>query len=608
MAQKNLKFQISAVDRTKKAFGAVKKGLGGLTKAVFNFKTALVGAVGIGGLGILIKNSLEATDRIGKLSGVLGISTKDLQTFKLASQIGGLELETFAKGVRRFTDNIGDFADGVGEAKVTFEKLGITQADILPIQNDQVALLGLVADALNKVEDGAIKTKFAIEIFGGRGAELINILGGGSEALREFSKESQRFGALSERQVRSVEAFNDSVVRLKTVLFNIVNLIVANLTPALLKISESIRENLIERFDEAGKGINEFAKKFAFGILNAVEVAIAGISDFGNTTINVLNKLIRTINKIPFTGDDIAEIKFRFNFDKLSAEIQELIPLIQDIGEHTESVFGSVDKTTNRSKKLVGNFDMALATITQLNEKALRNFQQQVTNIGSTIALQIDAGLKGVSRTLAEVILLGKQFDEALKKIVQETLVSTLAFFIELGLRFGLIVLLEKIFGDRIKEALNSLGNQNDSLKTQKSLVAQILGIRSAQLVIEKGITEQKQKQNDQDSKKAGLNILSFATSFLPGFAEGGLLKRGQPAIVGERGAELVIPSANGQVFSNEDSRNILSGSGSGSTNVNFTIVANDTRDFDNLITKRRSLLVNLINQALNERGKEALV
>ena len=243
MAQKNLKFQISAVDRTKKAFGAVKKGLGGLTKAVFNFKTALVGAVGIGGLGILIKNSLEATDRIGKLSGVLGISTKDLQTFKLASQIGGLELETFAKGVRRFTDNIGDFADGVGEAKVTFEKLGITQADILPIQNDQVALLGLVADALNKVEDGAIKTKFAIEIFGGRGAELINILGGGSEALREFSKESTRFGALSEAQVRSVEAFNDSVVRLKTVLFNIVNLIVANLTPALLKISEGIREN-----------------------------------------------------------------------------------------------------------------------------------------------------------------------------------------------------------------------------------------------------------------------------------------------------------------------------------------------------------------------------
>jgi hypothetical protein len=36
--------------------------------------------------------------------------------------------------------------------------------------------------------------------------------------------------------------------------------------------------------------------------------------------------------------------------------------------------------------------------------------------------------------------------------------------------------------------------------------------------------------------------------------------------------------------------------------------MANDTRDFDTLIIKRRGLIVNLINQALNERGKEAIV
>ena len=51
MAQKNLKFQISAVDRTKKAFGAVKKGLGGLTKAVFNFKKTSMNAVGTSKIG-----------------------------------------------------------------------------------------------------------------------------------------------------------------------------------------------------------------------------------------------------------------------------------------------------------------------------------------------------------------------------------------------------------------------------------------------------------------------------------------------------------------------------------------------------------------------------
>ena len=61
----NLKFTISAVDRTKQAFAGIKKGLGSVTSALFNFKTAIAGAVGIGGIGLLVKNSLEATDRIG---------------------------------------------------------------------------------------------------------------------------------------------------------------------------------------------------------------------------------------------------------------------------------------------------------------------------------------------------------------------------------------------------------------------------------------------------------------------------------------------------------------------------------------------------------------
>ena len=92
----------------------------------------------------------------------------------------------------------------------------------------------------------------------------------------------------------------------------------------------------------------------------------------------------------------------------------------------------------------------------------------------------------------------------------------------------------------------------------------------------------------------------------IPFLASGGQLKAGQPAVVGERGAELIIPNNNSTVFSNSDTKKIL-GSGK-NVNVSFNIMANDTRDFDTLIIKRRGLIVNLINQALNERGKEAIV
>ena len=258
MAQKGINFKITAVNKTKRAFGQIGRGLKGLTKAVFNFKTALTGAVGIAGLGLLIRNSLIATDRLGKMSGVLGIAVKDLQTLKLASEINGIEFETFAKATRRLVDNFGDFLNGTGEATQTFKALGISIKDANAVNGDQMAILGLIADRLDLVENKTMRLKFAQEIFGGRGAELINVLRGGSEALKRFAIESDRFGSLNSKQVKAVEDFNDSVLRLKTVFMNIVNQFVANVSPAFLTLSRHIREKVLTAIEDTNGSIQQY--------------------------------------------------------------------------------------------------------------------------------------------------------------------------------------------------------------------------------------------------------------------------------------------------------------------------------------------------------------
>jgi hypothetical protein len=43
------------------------------------------------------------------------------------------------------------------------------------------------------------------------------------------------------------------------------------------------------------------------------------------------------------------------------------------------------------------------------------------------------------------------------------------------------------------------------------------------------------------------------------------------------------------------------------SVNVNFQITANDTKDFDRLLTERRGVIVSLINKALNDTGRSSL-
>jgi len=56
-------------------------------------------------------------------------------------------------------------------------------------------------------------------------------------------------------------------------------------------------------------------------------------------------------------------------------------------------------------------------------------------------------------------------------------------------------------------------------------------------------------------------------------FADGGLMKAGRPAIVGERGPELVIPNRNSTVVSNEQ----LTGGGQTVVNVNVSTGVSQT-------------------------------
>ena len=88
----------------------------------------------------------------------------------------------------------------------------------------------------------------------------------------------------------------------------------------------------------------------------------------------------------------------------------------------------------------------------------------------------------------------------------------------------------------------------------------------------------------------------------IKGFEKGGRPAVGQPSIVGEAGPELFIPDQAGTVVPN----NQLS-MGKPVT-VNFNINTVDARGFNELLVNSRGVLVNIINSAVNEKGKMAVI
>jgi tape measure domain-containing protein len=85
------------------------------------------------------------------------------------------------------------------------------------------------------------------------------------------------------------------------------------------------------------------------------------------------------------------------------------------------------------------------------------------------------------------------------------------------------------------------------------------------------------------------------------GRALGGRVQAGSTYMVGEGGKpEMFVPDQSGTIIPNSKL--------GGQTNIYLTVNANDTQGFDDLLVKRRSVIVNVINDALNSQGREALV
>jgi len=81
---------------------------------------------------------------------------------------------------------------------------------------------------------------------------------------------------------------------------------------------------------------------------------------------------------------------------------------------------------------------------------------------------------------------------------------------------------------------------------------------------------------------------------------QGGMVKAGQPYMVGEAGKEMFVPNQSGKIVPNHEL--------SQGVNVNFNITTVDASGFNQLLNNSRGTIVNMINSAVNETGRQAIV
>lgn len=117
-------------------------------------------------------------------------------------------------------------------------------------------------------------------------------------------------------------------------------------------------------------------------------------------------------------------------------------------------------------------------------------------------------------------------------------------------------------------------------------------------------------------ASSTGIRTMGYASAgmvagmAIAGRANGGQVMANESYLVGERGPELLTMGTSGRIATNENLKSAMNsdqGKTTQNVNVNFSIVANDTKGFDQLLNSRRGQIVSMINRAVNNSGKATL-
>jgi hypothetical protein len=583
MAQ-NLKINILAQDKTKQAFNGIRGRLDKLKSAVFSVKGALVGV----GSGLVIKSFVNT-----------GRSIEDLNV-RLKQLFGSTQ-----EGAKAF-DVMADFA-----SKVPFSLEQIQQASgnlavvagdanrlsqILEITGNVASVTGLdFATTAEQIQRSFSAGIASADIFRERGVrDMLGFSAGATvsaeDTIKAFEKVFGSGGRFGKATDELANTFTGTLSMLGDSFFNFKkNVADAEFFNTLKKefsdLDKFIKENQAT-FDDIADAIG-FTLSGAVKLLSGSIKAIATSVDFVTTAYE---NLIKTVNKLPFVDikiktkeqrdveRQIGEIeKERFNRMKDILKAQEQINLQAKIEANIKEKAIKFTSISNRE-----NFEIANSMKKQksLSGEVLDKIKNQ--NKEFSLSNEIFDGIKSAtssfSRSLAEALVLGKSLNVSMRELAQSLLVEIIAKTIERIALKGIEKILDETLFKKEQDKLNTMKAQESSLKRQIALQAVLSAL--------------------------GGGFGGFFGGIFGGKkANGGAVQKGKPYVVGEQGAELFIPNSSGQIT--QSARGTGNG---GAVNVNFNITTVDAKGFDELLVARRGTISRIINESVNERGREALI
>jgi hypothetical protein len=383
-----------------------KSSLNGFESSVGSLSGVLKGlfaALSVQQFTVFIKGTINAADEIGKLSQKLGVGTEELSKLQYAADLAGVSSGELTASLSRLTKGMSDAANGTGDALRGFQALGIQVKAADGSLRSSSDIMGDVADAFARMEDGANKTALAINLFGRSGANLIPLLNGGRQAIKEAGDELAQFGGvITPDAARKAEIFNDNLTRLQTAVKGVGMAIANDMLPFLTRLSNEFlvaEKNSLSFFDKLQLGLRSPFKNYQ-QLISDIDRELA---DLGDST------------SLRFDAEKAASLQRQRNYYAEMAQIQALAGANEEYTDFISRRLMPKPETKTAGPSLVDP-KLAEAERKQLEDR-IKVIQESLMTESQLAQAKYDRDLKSLEEANAKGIRIEGGYNKAIQDL-----------------------------------------------------------------------------------------------------------------------------------------------------------------------------------------------
>ena len=332
--------QATKLDEIKSKFGraGAEAGklpgiLGSVTSAVMSATTpwealAVAGVAVAGAIGTSLVKLEDHVEELDRQARKLGTSFDFMQSLQVAATESGQSLQALTSANTRLLRSLDEARNGSAKYAEQFERIGLSQEDLANMSSEEI--FNATAAGISNISDEAEKAAVASQLFGRRGAELLDTLAGFGAIDAKLERLSARFTELERADLASLGTSLDEVGVATSGL-------VKNLTTPFTKAFDLMADGFSEfvaGFGNAGGEILDILSPAftAFGAL--VGGTLAGLG-------TALNLVAKGLEPLAIVGRTLSQIigglakRFIDFTEYLNSGIVVLEEMIVDFAEFT---------------------------------------------------------------------------------------------------------------------------------------------------------------------------------------------------------------------------------------------------------------------------------